>query len=74
MEQDAAYIVAIIPEGAAFIDKRLKVFDRISEIEGKKITADMSSEDLKKLFKRRYVKVTLLIDFLNGLSLYLFSI
>lgn len=43
--------------GAANIDKRLQVFDKITEIEGKKITSEMSNEDLRKLFKRRYIIV-----------------
>lgn len=55
--QDGAYIVYIYSGAAANMDKRLQVFDKITEIEGKKITSEMSNEDLKKLFKRRYIMV-----------------
>lgn len=56
--QDGAYVVYIYPNGAANIDKRLKLFDKIIEVEGKKITADMSSNELKRIFKRRYLVVS----------------
>lgn len=56
--QDGAYIVYIYPNGAANLDKRLKLFDKVIEVEGKKITADMSYSDLKKVFKRRYLVVS----------------
>lgn len=57
LPQDGAYVVYIYPNGAANIDKRLQLFDKIIEVEGKKITADMSYTDLKKVFKRRYLVV-----------------
>lgn len=57
--QDGAYVVYIYPNGAANIDKRLQIFDKIIEVEGKKITADMSYSDLKKIFKRRYLVVSI---------------
>ena len=55
--QDGAFVVYIYPNGAANIDKRLQLFDKIIEVEGKKITADMAYSDLKKIFKRRYLVV-----------------
>lgn len=58
LSQDGAYIVYIYPNGAANLDKRLQVFDKVTEVEGKKITADMSYSDLKKIFKRRYLVVS----------------
>lgn len=61
--QDGAYVVYIYPNGAANIDKRLQLFDKIIEVEGKKITADMSYTDLKKVFKRRYLVVSMLRAF-----------
>lgn len=57
LPQDGAYVVYIYPNGAANLDKRLQLFDKIIEVEGKKITADMSYTDLKKVFKRRYLVV-----------------
>lgn len=48
----------IYPNGAANLDKRLNIYDKVIEIEGKKITADMSFNDLKKVFKRRYLVVS----------------
>lgn len=46
-----------MPNGAASLDKRLQIFDKVMEVEGKKITAEMSFADLKKVFKRRYIVV-----------------
>lgn len=54
---DGAFIMFIYPNGGADHDKRLKLFDKITEIEGKKITSEMSQEDIRKLFKRRYLVV-----------------
>lgn len=53
----AAYIVMIYPDGAIKKDGRLNVFDRITEIEGKKITAEMSAEEVKKLFRHANARV-----------------
>ncbi|XP_055315062.1 inactivation-no-after-potential D protein isoform X2 [Sitodiplosis mosellana] len=58
---DGAYIVYIYPNGAANLDKRLQIFDKVTEVEGKKITADMSYGDLKKVFKRRYLVAKLMV-------------
>lgn len=55
--QDGAFIVYVYKDGGAHADKRLQPYDKITEIEGKKITADMSFIDLKKIFKRRYLIV-----------------
>lgn len=54
----AAYVVMIFPDGAAKKDGRLQVFDRISEIEGKKLTAEMSSDEVRKLFRHANVRVS----------------
>lgn len=72
---DGAYVVYVYKDGAAHADKRLQPFDKITEIEGKKITAEMTYIDLKKIFKRRYLVVCvppsndltiLIIDNLNN--------
>lgn len=39
-------------------DKRLQPFDKITEVEGKKITAETTTDELKKIFKRRYLLVS----------------
>lgn len=54
---DGAYIMYIYPGGGAERDKRLQVFDKITEIEGKKITSEMTQEDIRRVFKRRYLVV-----------------
>lgn len=53
----AAYVVMIYPEGGGQKDGRLKVFDKITEIEGKKITAEMTHEEVKKLFRLANIRV-----------------
>lgn len=68
--QDGAVIVYIYKDGGAHADKRLQPYDKITEIEGKKITADMSFTDLKKIFKRRYLVVGLFILFCYNKSAY----
>lgn len=54
---DGAFVAYIYPGGGAEHDKRLQAFDRVLEVEGKKVTAEMSHEDIRRIFKRRYVMV-----------------
>lgn len=56
--EPAAYVVMIYPDGAAKKDGRLQVFDRISEIEGKKITAEMSQDEVRRLFRHANTRVS----------------
>lgn len=56
-EQDGAFVVFIYPNSPANVDKRLQIFDKITEVGGKKITADMSQYELQKIFKQRYLAV-----------------
>lgn len=60
--QDGAYIVYVKPTFAADLDKRLQRLDKVTEVEGTKITAEMTEYDLKKLFKRCYLQVSIVID------------
>lgn len=53
----AAYVVMIYPDGAAKKDARLAIFDRITEIEGKKLTAEMSADEMRKLFRHANARV-----------------
>lgn len=54
---EGAFIVHICAGGGAEHDKRLQVFDKITELEGKKITSEMTQEDIRRVFKRRYLVV-----------------
>ncbi|XP_031620030.1 inactivation-no-after-potential D protein isoform X2 [Contarinia nasturtii] len=58
---NGAYIVNVKPTFAADLDKRLQRLDKITEIEGTKITAEMTEYDLKKLFKRCYLQVKMTV-------------
>lgn len=54
----AAYIVMIYTDGAIQKDGRLKPFDKITEIDGKKITSDMSQDEVRKLFRLANIRVS----------------
>lgn len=54
----AAYVAMIFPDGAAKKDGRLQVFDRITEIEGKKMTAEMSADEVRKHFRYANARVS----------------
>lgn len=55
--QVGASIIVIHPNGAVSKDGRLQVFDKIIEIDGKKISSETSDNDLKNIFQHLYGKV-----------------
>ncbi|XP_055543046.1 inactivation-no-after-potential D protein [Wyeomyia smithii] len=54
-------IVDVIPDCAADRDKRLKIFDQLLEINGIKITTDMSEKQIQKIVKQLYQKVRITV-------------
>lgn len=50
-------MIVIHENGAVHKDKRLQVFDKIVEIDGKKISTETSDHDLNKIFQSIYSKV-----------------
>lgn len=55
--QVGASIILIHPNGAVSKDGRLQAFDKIIEIDGKKISSETSDNDLKKIFQHLYSRV-----------------
>lgn len=54
----AAYVVMIYSDGAIQKDGRLKPFDRITEIDGKKINSEMAQDEVRKLFRLANIRVS----------------
>lgn len=54
-------MIVIHENGAVHKDKRLKVFDKIVEIDGKKISSETSDHELNKIFQTIYPKVRVFI-------------
>lgn len=55
--QSGASVIVIHPNGAVHKDGRLKVFDKIVEIDGKKISSETSDHEMNKIFQSHYHKV-----------------
>lgn len=55
--QIGASIIVIHEKGAIHKDNRFQLFDKIIEIDGKKISSETSDSDLKKTFQQCYGKV-----------------
>lgn len=55
--QIGASIIVIHEKGAIHKDNRFQLFDKIIEIDGKKISSETSENDLKKTFQHCYGKV-----------------
>ncbi|XP_037049203.1 inactivation-no-after-potential D protein isoform X2 [Bradysia coprophila] len=59
--QVGASIIVIHEKGAIHKDSRFQVFDKIIEIDGKKISSETSENDLKKTFQHCYGKVKMVV-------------
>lgn len=57
ISQSGASVIVIHENGAVHKDQRLRVFDKIVEIDGKKISTETSDHDLNKIFQATYPKV-----------------
>lgn len=55
--QSGASVIVIHENGAVHKDGRLKVFDKIVEIDGKKISSETSDHEMNKIFQSHYHKV-----------------
>lgn len=55
--QIGASIIVIHDKGAIHKDNRFQLFDKIIEIDGKKISSETSESDLKKTFQQCYGRV-----------------
>lgn len=52
--------------GAMHKDNRLKVFDKIVEIDGKKISSETSDHEMNKIFQSLYARVCTMMRWMNG--------
>ncbi|KAG4076782.1 hypothetical protein HA402_009128 [Bradysia odoriphaga] len=59
--QVGASIIVIHEKGAIHKDSRFQLFDKIIEIDGKKISSETSENDLKKTFQHCYGKVKMVV-------------
>lgn len=59
--QNGASIIVIHEKGAVHKDNRFQLFDKIIEIDGKKISSETTEIDLKKTFQHCYGKVKMVV-------------
>lgn len=50
-------IIVVHENGIVFKDKRLKVFDKVLEIDGTKLNSETSEDSIRKMFMALYPKV-----------------